>query len=183
MSKEQERKPVPATAIATDSALDLESVFHQHATMVYRAAFRVTGNHQDAEDVLQTVFLRLLRRTASMENPESYLRRAAVNSAIDLVRSRAAQMVPLEEAAHRQTEFLAPDRASSSAELRAWLRRAIARLHPTAAQMFVLRFFEDKENPEIARMLGTTPGSVAVTLHRTRERIQQELRKYLGEES
>lgn len=184
MSKEQETKPVPAVAIEPATTHDLESVFCQHSGMVYRAAYRVTGSHQDAEDVLQTVFLRLLRGTGSaVDNPESYLRRAAVNSAIDLVRSRSAQMVPLEEAAHRQTEFQAPDGASASAELREWLRLAVARLHPTAAQVFVLRFFEDKENAEIAGILGTTPGSVAVTLHRTRERIQKELRRYLGGES
>jgi DNA-directed RNA polymerase specialized sigma24 family protein len=46
--------------------------------------------------------------------------------------------------------------------------------------MFVLRFFEGKENPEIARLLNTTPGTVAVTISRTRDRLQEEYRSYVG---
>jgi DNA-directed RNA polymerase specialized sigma24 family protein len=44
----------------------------------------------------------------------------------------------------------------------------------------VLRFFEGKENPEIARLLDTTPGTVAVTISRTRNRLQEEYRSYVG---
>jgi DNA-directed RNA polymerase specialized sigma24 family protein len=44
--------------------------------------------------------------------------------------------------------------------------------------MFVLRFFEGKENPEIARLMGTTPGTVAVTISRTRDRLEKEFRSY-----
>src|SRR5215469_10061716 len=102
---------------ATDSAADLESVFREHHAMVFRAAYRVTGNATDAEDVLQTVFLRMMKRDPSAEpvdNIASFLHRAAVNAALDLIRSRQnARNVPLEtlepvlaEPAHR-----GPDRA------------------------------------------------------------------------
>jgi DNA-directed RNA polymerase specialized sigma24 family protein len=47
--------------------------------------------------------------------------------------------------------------------------------------MFALRFFEVRDNPEIAQALGTTAASVAVTLSRTRDRIQQEFRSEMGE--
>jgi DNA-directed RNA polymerase specialized sigma24 family protein len=49
-----------------------------------------------------------------------------------------------------------------------------------AAEAFVLRFFEGKKNTEIAGILGTTASSVAVTLHRTRERLEREYRAELG---
>jgi len=81
----------------------------------------------------------------------------------------------LAESPHRS-----PDRAHSSGEIRDWLRGALARLNPRIAQMFVLRFFEGKENPEIARLLDTTPGTVAVTISRTRNRLQEEYRAYVG---
>ncbi len=70
--------------------LGLESVFLEHQRRVFRAAYRITGNAQDAEDVLQTVFLRLARQgdAASLANPSSYLYRAAVNAALDLLRAR-----------------------------------------------------------------------------------------------
>jgi RNA polymerase sigma-70 factor (ECF subfamily) len=113
----------------------------------------------------------------------SFLHRSAVNAALDLVRSRQnIRHVPLDELepvlsepAHRN-----PDRIQHSGEIRDWLRGALARLNPRIAEMFMLRFFDGKDNPEIARLLQTTPGTVAVTLSRTRDRLQKEFRAYLG---
>jgi RNA polymerase sigma-70 factor (ECF subfamily) len=166
---------------------DLDLTFREHHTAVFRAAYRVTGNASDAEDVLQTVFMRLLRRRPDAEavgNMEAFLRRAAVNAALDLIRSRqAAPQVPLDAVAALLPEnaSLAPDRLHRSTEIRTWLRQAVSRLSPRAAEMFALRFFEGRDNPEIAQALGTTPATVAVTLSRTRDRIQQEFRSYMGE--
>jgi RNA polymerase sigma-70 factor (ECF subfamily) len=168
--------------------LDLEAMFREHHSMVFRAAYRVTGSAADAEDVLQTVFLRLARRGPDAEpmgTVEGYLRRAAVNAAVDLMRSRqTARAVPLEDAQPlqmMQDPSQNPDRVLRGGEIRAWLREAISRLSPRAAEIFSLRFFEGKDNPEIAEILGTTTATVAVTLHRTRERIQQEYRTQMGE--
>jgi len=171
---------------AISSAADLEQIFRENHAQVFRAAYRVTGNADDAEDVLQTVFLRMLKRdpgASPVENVASFLHRSAVNAALDLVRSRRnIRNVPLDEwepvladSAHRR-----PDRAQTSSEIREWLREAMARLNPRIAQMFILRFFEGKDNPEIARLLDTTPGTVAVTLSRTRDKLEKEFRSYLG---
>ena len=165
---------------------ELERIFREHHAMVFRAAYRVTGNADDAEDVLQTVFLRMVKRDAGaqpVENMASFLHRAAVNAALDLVRARQNfRSVPLDELepvlcepAHRR-----PDRIQHSGEIREWLRGALARLNPKIAEMFMLRFFDGKDNPEIARLLQTTPGTVAVTLSRTRDRLEKEFRAYLG---
>jgi RNA polymerase sigma-70 factor, ECF subfamily len=192
MYEEQGRKQnVEATAqmesVPAVLPPDPDLIFREHHSAVFRAAYRVTGNASDAEDVLQTVFMRLLRRHPDAEavgNMEGYLRRAAVNAALDLIRSRqATPQVPLEDVAAMLPENapLAPDRLYRSTEIRHWLRQAVARLSPRAAEMFALRFFEGRDNPEIAQALGTTPASVAVTLSRTRDRIQQEFRAYMGE--
>ena len=168
---------------------NLERVFRESHAAVFRAAYRVTGNASDAEDALQTVFLRLLKRDAAadaVENMPSFLRRAAVNAALDIVRSRQGiRNIPLDELepvlaepAHRR-----PDRLQASSEIRDWLRGALARLNPRIAQMFALRFFEGKDNPEIARLFNTTPGSVAVTISRTRDRLEKEYRVYQGGEA
>ena len=121
--------PQPAPA-------EIEQIFRDHHALVFRAAYRLTGNPSDAEDVLQTVFLRLLRRDSESQavgNISGYLHRAAVNSALDLIRARQhARSVPLDDVAPVLAEnaSLAPDRAHSSAEMHAWLRDAIARLSP-----------------------------------------------------
>lgn len=171
---------------ATHPAADLESVFREHHAMVFRAAYRVTGNATDAEDVMQTVFLRLLKRDPQAEpvgNVASFLHRAAVNAAVDLMRSRQnIRNVPLDELEPVLAESPqhAPDRAHASGEIREWLRAALGRLNPRIAEMFALRFFEGKDNPEIAQLLKTTPGTVAVTLSRTRDRLEKEYRAYVG---
>ena len=181
-------KPLMAATIepADLSVQDLERVFREHHGLVFRAAYRITGNAGDAEDVLQTVFLRLLKRDPGAEpvgNMASFLHRAAVNAALDLARARQnIRNIPLDELEPVLAEPAArgPERAHASHEIRDWLRGALARLNPRIAQMFALRFFEWKDNPEIARLLNTTPGTVAVTLSRTRDRLQKEYQAYMG---
>jgi RNA polymerase sigma-70 factor (ECF subfamily) len=191
VAKESETATMEAQAAigmesGTQPPAELERIFRENHAAVFRAAYRVTGNADDAEDVLQTVFLRMLKRDPSaepVENIASFLHRSAVNAALDLVRARQhVRNVPLEdwepvlaESPHRR-----PDRAQTSSEIRDWLRGALARMNPRIAQMFVLRFFEGKDNPEIARLLDTTTGTVAVTLSRTRDRLEKEFRSYLG---
>jgi RNA polymerase sigma-70 factor (ECF subfamily) len=171
---------------AAISARDLEAIFRDHHALVFRAAYRVTGNAGDAEDVLQTVFLRLVKRDPEAEpvgNLPSFLHRAAVNAALDLVRSRQnIRNIPLDELEPvlAESSHRGPDRLQGSGEIREWLRLALGRLNPRIAEMFTLRFFEGKDNPEIAQLMNTTPGTVAVTLSRTRDRLQKEYQAYLG---
>jgi RNA polymerase sigma-70 factor (ECF subfamily) len=171
---------------ANQFVTDLERVFRENHAMVFRAAYHITGNASDAEDVLQTVFLRMLKRDSGaqpVDNMGSFLHRAAVNAALDLVRARQnIRNVPLDELEPvlAESSHRGPERLRNSSEIREWLRGALARLNPRIAQMFVLRFFEGKENPEIAQLLETTPGTVAVTLSRTRVRLEKEFRAYMG---
>jgi RNA polymerase sigma-70 factor, ECF subfamily len=180
------KAPTTLMEPAPQAAADLEKIFRDHHGMVFRAAYRVTGSASDAEDVLQTVFLRMLKRDPEAEpvaSISSFLHRAAVNAAVDLVRSRQhISNIPLDEfePVLAESSHRGPDRALAAGEIRDWLRTALARLNPRIAEMFTLRFFEGKENPEIAKLLNTTPGTVAVTLSRTRDRLEKEYRAYQG---
>ena len=159
-----------------ENQLGIERVFTDHKELVFRAAYRITGNSSDAEDVLQTVFLRLLR---SQQPPEirhlrAYLHRAAVNAALDLLRARKDnQNLPLDDQPEMAGTASAASRQETS-ELRAWLRHALARLNPKWAEMFVLRFIEDYDNRDIARMMRTSSAAVAVALHRTRAQLKKD---------
>jgi RNA polymerase sigma factor (sigma-70 family) len=153
--------------------------------MVFRTAYRITGNAADAEDVLQTVFLRLLRRASAagpMERQDSYLRRAAINVSLDVVRAgKDAKSVSLDEAPPGSQAAIAPASRPEAEELRSQLRRALAELPAREAEIFALRFFEDKSNQEIARLLEISQVHVAVILHRTRRQLQKQIRSYLGD--
>lgn len=172
LAMREEPAPIPG---------DLEQAFQDHSGLVFRTAYRITGNAADAEDALQTVFLRLVRRDTSagaLENHESYLRRAAVNVALDIVRSKqTAKSVPIDEAPPRN---LTESSGENSREMKDCLRRALAQLNHREAEVFTLRFFEGHSNPEIARMLGISQVHVAVILHRSRRQLQKEVRSYMG---
>src|SRR5262249_47713713 len=81
-------KSEPPPDLAPVSMRDLEGLFREHHDRVFRAAYRITGSVVDAEDVLQTIFLRLSRRDdVNLEpNPGSYLHPAAINAAREPVR-------------------------------------------------------------------------------------------------
>ncbi len=174
--------PEMATAPALLAVEALDQAFQMHHEMVFRAAYRILGNTSDSEDVLQTVFLRLMRRDSEaepVENLESYLRRSAVNASLDLLRDRRpTQQVSLDS--YERTGYT-PDRRHSAGEIRECLRKALASLNPRAAELFSLRYFEGYGNGEIARMLGISESGVAVTLHRTRQQLQKQIRAELGE--
>jgi len=154
--------------VPVETQSGLEEAFRNHRMQVFRAAYRVTGNTADAEDVLQTVFMRLARRPdGDIENISSYLYRSALNAALDVLRNRqTAATQPFEE--HHADVVSSPDH-----ELRAQLRVALSKLNPKHAEMFVLRYVEEHSNREIAQMLGTSQAVVAVTLFRARRQLQK----------
>ena len=166
---------------------ELERAFKAHHNRVFQVAYRVTGNRSDAEDVLQNIFIRLMKRPtlpSPSEELGSYLHRAAVNASIDLLRSRKpSRRIPLEDVAVRLAEDdeSSPETEQRGKELADWLRSAVSRLSPQAAEIFSLRYLEGYKNLEIAEMVQTSPGVVAVVLHRARQRLREELEKFLGE--
>jgi RNA polymerase sigma-70 factor (ECF subfamily) len=154
----------------------LEQIFLEHKDLVFRAAYRVTGNSSDAEDVLQTVFLRLVRleKFPEISNLPGYLHRSAVNASLDLLRGKK-ETFSLDEDPN-QTEVVSTDHGPHSAELRDWFRHALAKLNPRWAEMFVLRFIEDYSNREIAGIMNTSAAVVAVVLHRTRTQLKKDFK-------
>lgn len=158
----------------------LARLFEEHYDRVFRTAYRITGNASDAEDVAQTVFLRLARRNAGAEavhHPTTYLHRAAVHAALDLVRSkRVRSSVSLEDAAADQDLSLSARAGADEAiPIRLWLRQALSELSPRQAEIFALRYIEGYENHEIAKMIGTSQIVIGVTLHRVRGMLKGQL--------
>ncbi|MBI4748532.1 MAG: sigma-70 family RNA polymerase sigma factor [Acidobacteria bacterium] len=163
----------------------LETLFREHSEMVVQAAYRITGNLVDAEDVLQTVFLRLASREEKLDlspNPKSYLYRAAINAALDIVRSRSGMSsLTLEDqvADMAADQRHNPEAQQADAELRRVVQAAVAQLGRTAAELFVLRFFEGYTNEEIGDLLGMSKLVVAVLVHRARASVKKEIKQYL----
>lgn len=177
----------PNEALAGNAELDdLAALFRDYHKTIFRIAYRITGSQSDAEDVLQTVFLRLTPSRARKDflpNAGGYLHRAAVNASLDLLRSRARRnAVSLDVADFEQNSKLSvpsPEKDLADVELRELIREAVAKLEGRAATAFALRYFEGCDNARIAQILGTSQMVVAVTLHRARTRLRKEIGSYL----
>ena len=149
-------------------------LYERYYEAVFRAALRVTGNPADAEDVLQTVFLRVLARGGEIEVAglsAAYFRRAAVNAAVALLRRRA---VRAESAFDDDTPHAA---VRPPLLLKEQLRRAIASLEIEDATLFLLRHVEGLSIEELAGVFQLEKNNVAVRLHRIRLRLQAEMER------
>ena len=164
----------PIEMTSTPVLAGFAELYERHYEAVFRAALRITGNPADAEDVLQTVFLRVLSRSEAEEaarRPAAYFRRAAVNAAVDLLRRRTV---------HAETVY--DDRAPHAAVepptlLKERLRRAIAAIDSEDATLFLLRHVEGLSNEELAGLFQLEKNNVAVRLHRIRLRLQKEMER------
>jgi RNA polymerase sigma-70 factor (ECF subfamily) len=153
---------------------ELEELFREHHQLIYRTAYSVTGSRHDAEDVLQTVFLRLLRRGLPRDfsrNPQGYLYRAAVNLSLNTVRTRNRQQ--LVGGVERLLASVPAAGSSTDDGLQRSLLDAIAQLKPRAVEILILRYEHDYSDAEIAKTLGTSRGTIAVGLYRTRARLKK----------
>ncbi len=156
---------------------EVEQLFEEHSQMLYRAAYSMLGNAADAEDVLQSIFLRLLRGEQTPDkNVKGYLYRAAINSSLNVIRSRKRLEVLTDNV--ELDEIPVDSRYSDlTEELHARLTEALAKLKPEDAQLLILRHLHDRTDVEIARLFGVSRGTVAIRLFRARRR----LRKLMGE--
>lgn len=180
----QKGEPLAASILPAqlpETGTSLSQLFGEHHRRVLIAAYRITGSMADAEDVAQAVFLRLAGGDAMPpSNAGSYLYRAAINGALDLLRARKrAAIEPLEDAAGVASAGRGsfPEAEASSRELGELLRVAIGELAPRPAEMFTLRYVEELGNREVAALMGTSQAVVAVTLHQVRSRLKKRLKE------
>jgi len=147
-----------------------QELYRRFSATVFVAALRITGSRSDAEDVLQTVFLRILKQGERFElssSGEAYFRRAAANAAIDILRRRSASAeVPLESAVLRPA-------AAAPLVLRQGLRQALGRREAEDAELFLLKYVEGLSVSELARMYGIETGTVGSRLFRIRQALQR----------
>src|SRR5205814_1345592 len=152
-------------------AQEFDEIFNEHYALVYRTAYGVTGNTQDAEDVVQILFLRLFRRgfpAGFRENPRAYLYRAAVNVSLNMIRSGRRHIF-----AANAEQLEAPvdsGRPNPDSPIQGRLVKAFAKLNSRAIEMLILRYEHHYTEAEIAKLLGTSRGVVAVTLFRARRK-------------
>ena len=171
--------PIAVVQRGEDLSQEFEALYLEYCQLVYRTAYAITGRRQDAEDVLQRIFVKLLERGLTpdlLQHPARYLHRAAVNLSLNLVRERKQRtLVDLDT-----FEIPAPadtrDDVRGREESHQRLMAAMAGLKPRAIEILLLHYKHGYSDAQIAALLGTSRGVVAVTLYRIRARLRTLLR-------
>ncbi|QFY12747.1 SigE family RNA polymerase sigma factor [Nonomuraea phyllanthi] len=140
-----------------------------HQRPLMRLAYLLTGDVHLAEDLLQSVLVRMIGRWPKLrhiDNLDAYARRTMVNQHISWRRRRGSGEVPSAEP---------PDRGHSpedSAVLRIVLRQALMLLTPKQRAVLVLRFYEDRTERDVADLLGCSVGTVKSQTHHALARLR-----------
>lgn len=161
-----------------------QALVEQHRSMVYRVAYQFAGNHYDAEDIAQEVFIKVYRsldRFRQDAQLTSWLYRIAMNACIDHRRrqSPAASAAFGEEAEHKllntPEETPGPEERAYAGELGEVLESEISRLPQGQRIVFVMRHHQGLKLSEIAEALGLAEGTVKRQLHAAVHRLRHVL--------
>lgn len=152
---------------------------------LFRAAYRITGNEADAEDVVQEAFLRGYRKLASFESRSNFgtwIYRIAVRCALDKISDRLdeSSQIADEDDPEQQTVQVAdtaagPERILLGGEIGALQEMAMRGLTPIERTAFVLRHLEERSIDEIAAALGIAPNSAKQAVYRAVHKLRQRL--------
>lgn len=167
----------------------------QHSRGLFRLAFRLTGNEQDAEDVVQESFLRAYRQLGRFDERASFgtwLYRIAVNCSLDVLSARKRRpespitaAVRSGNGAEDEVEALAdaaptPERMALSGEFRERVAAAMKGLSATERAAFVLRHFEGLGIEEVSRVLECRRGAAKHSVFRAVQKLRRALEPVLG---
>lgn len=174
---------IPRAAAGDRAAF--RALVERHRTMVYRVALQYSGNHHDADDIAQEVFLKVFRSLGSFRQDAqftSWLYRIAMNACIDHARRAAPLAASAADGGDENpldalpADAPGPDDHAYAGELGVVLRDAIERLPPRQRLIFTMRHFEQLKLVEIAEALGLAEGTVKRQLHAAVHRLRATLR-------
>jgi RNA polymerase sigma-70 factor (ECF subfamily) len=160
------------------------ALVEEHGRRAFQLAFRMTGNEQDAEDVVQESFLRAYRQLGRFEaraNFGTWLHRIVANCAVDAIRARRARTgpahwEPIDDASRLETDAPDPERMAVSAEIESRLSAALEHLSPLERAAFVLRHHEGRSIREISRTLGLGTSAAKHSIFRAVRKLRAALK-------
>jgi len=170
-----------------------QALVERHSRSVFRLAYRMTGNEQDAEDVVQESFLRAYRQLGRFEsraNFGTWLYRIVSNCSVDLMRSKQARHDQvrgdsLDEAAVDlpAADVPGPERMAQSAEIERRVQDALRELSPLERAAFTLRHYEGRSIDEISATLGLGTSAAKHSVFRAVKKLRAALAPLRSQES
>ena len=173
-----------AAAVSRAQAGDADAfraLVERHSRPLFRLAFLMTGNRQDAEDIVQESFLRAFRQLDAFDGRASFgtwMHRIATNCSLDVLRARSRRgngLVLEDSGAELPSTCPTPERIAFSGELRERIAEAMDELSPTERAAFVLRHFEGLRMEDVGRVLECQPGAAKHSVFRAVRKLRQAL--------
>ncbi len=162
----------------------------RHSSSVFRLAYRMTGNEQDAEDVVQETFLRAYKQLHRFDGRAAFatwLYRICANCSLDLIRARKSRKEQSDDA---DTNFSwldrvaatdpSPERLTQSGQIAGLLEPALGQLSEMERAAFVLRHYEGCDIEEIARTLGVRANAAKHSVFRAVQKLRRALEPAWG---
>jgi RNA polymerase sigma-70 factor (ECF subfamily) len=154
-----------------------EELYRRHAGRLYNLVFRMAGSTQEADDLLQEVFLHAHRKLGSFRGDSSlgtWLYRLGMNQCLDYLRGRQARMGRVTDSIEDDgvAEPVAHAPVVPTAISRMDLERSIARLPEGCRAAFLLHDVEGFEHHEVARILGISEGTSKSQVHKARMKLR-----------
>lgn len=169
-----------------------QELVEQHKKKVYYLAYDITGDHHEAEDVSQEVFVKVFRSLNSFRRDakmSSWLYQITVNSSIDNLRKKSSKpeisMDTIEKANIDYTPMgggvdMDPERSAEFLLLQKHISNALQRISPKERSVFVMRHYNDLKLREIAEILDVSLRTVKALLFRAIKKLRKELSIYQG---
>lgn len=165
------------------------AIVYRYQRLLYSIAYRLLGDHGEADDAVQQVFIRFFEKTGRLRRAralKTYLARSTTNECIDrLRRLKRRQTISLEGLGAAETLALedaqTPQESIKRKEFAALIKWALAQLSEKQRKVVVLSFTEGLSYAEIAEVLGCEEVTVRTHLHRARKRLQKLLGPRLGD--
>ena len=162
------------------STMRFQDVVDQHQREVYRLALQLTGHHQDAEDLMQDVFIKIhgrldtFRGEASMK---SWIYRIVVNTYLNKRRKKALSFMKLRDDFDTTLEdaMTNTERNAESNSIREHVGKAMEFLSPKERSAFALRHYNECSVREVAEALNVAEGTVKSLLYRAVQKLRKRL--------
>ena len=169
-----------------------EIIVERYQGEIYRIAWRLTQNYDDASDVVQETFLRMYRALRSWTGKaefSTWVYRIAVNTALDYLRRQAKhyrRRVYIDETAEESLEYRqrlegieynVPRNGAQSNQHRELIHKLLLRLSPMQRKCFLLHYYQELSIQEVSEIVRCSVGSVKRHIFRAKKRLKKLLKE------
>lgn len=154
----------------------LGELFERHHTKIYHFCHRMTGNDATSQDLVQEVFMRVLKYRATFREDSSFrpwLYRTARNACIDHFRRRKRDPLPTDDLPEPASDGPSVAERLELGEDVGRLRRALLHLPLDKREVLIMSRFEFRKHSEIAELLDCSVGAVKVRVHRALKQLRE----------